>query len=365
MITVEGDNITDINKLFISHSIKSGDKQHIIDDVTTGVSLSRTLYYNDVWLYYDFERDVIVNNIVTNFGTESNEIVSATVQYSDDANYWHDYINIFPVSTDGYNTALNVYNYDLAVRYFNMHNKYTTSTVYDIFNGPNTIVANIKISALNLYNPNQERIINGITTPNTLVTVYDKYTRKSVNMNHSNTHGQYVFDKLNKHLGYYIVDDKYKVIYDTDYEGEQIIKGFVEGVAEPTKVSLTDKYGNELEQQSTTDFEFKNYNIENLNGNIKVNNKLTPINYYTITPQVKGYITGSVNSSCDGTDFKIRVYREDGFFIGDYNIAENGLYEIPNLNVHSSYDVLLYDLNLAVETQVNSRRVPTAYSVTE
>lgn len=81
--------------------------------------------------------------------------------------------------------------------------------------------------------------------------------------------------------------------------------------------------------------------------------------------KIKGYITGSVNSSCEGTNFKIRVYREDGFFIGDYDIAENGSYEIPNLNVHSSYDVLLYDLNLAVETQVNSRRIPTAYSVIE
>ena len=140
---------------------------------------------------------------------------------------------------------------------------------------------------------------------------------------------------------------------------------FLEGYSDSDIIDVTLQFSNTSIRESINGvYTINNININDLKS-ITYNNKTEnfDINYHT--NMKPGYITGSVNNSCDGTDFKIRVYREDGFFIGDYDIAENGTYEIPNLNVHSSYDVLLYDLNLAVETQVNSRRIPTAYSVTE
>ena len=149
------------------------------------------------------------------------------------------------------------------------------------------------------------------------------------------------------------------------FAGNDNISGFIEG---KQVFDSTIKFGfvsNIITQEiSSIDYNINNINFDALSY-IEYDNKKQLFNIEYHTNMKKGYITGSVNNSCDGTDFKIRVYREDGFFIGDYDIAENGSYEIPNLNVHSSYDVLLYDLNLAVETQVNSRRVPTAYSVSE
>jgi len=151
----------------------------------------------------------------------------------------------------------------------------------------------------------------------------------------------------------------------TPYIGVDTIVGFIEGTTLASNVELIDKHNAIIETANDNSFTFKNYNSVELVGSfIKINDKLTPLSYYTLQPQQKGYLTGSVSDTCSGTDFKIRCYREDGFFIGDYDIVK-GSYEIPNLNVHSSYDVLLYDLNLAVETQVNSRRIPTAYSVIE
>ena len=207
----------------------------------------------------------------------------------------------------------------------------------------------------------EQYIINGYNNPFGNAYLYRKNDNKLIDMVISNEFGLYEFNGVNIKYGYYVLDENNSLIYDTDYEGKETIKGFVEGVVEPLKAILTDKYGNELESQLTIDFEFNNYKLAVLNGNIKVNNQLTPTSYYTNTPQVKGYITGSVNSDCEGTDFKIRCYREDGFFIGDYVIQENGMYEIPNLNVNSSYDILLHDNNASVETMVNSRRIPTKY----
>lgn len=146
--------------------------------------------------------------------------------------------------------------------------------------------------------------------------------------------------------------------------GNDAISGFIEGSYVDKLLTISLVYDSTSFYTSSTDGTYTFNNINTYNVYLEYNGKRQVVSKYN-TNMKKGYITGSVNSSCDGTDFKIRVYREDGFFIGDYDIAENGSYEIPNLNVHSSYDVLLYDLNLAVETQVNSRRVPTAYSVSE
>ena len=140
---------------------------------------------------------------------------------------------------------------------------------------------------------------------------------------------------------------------------------FLEGCSDSDIIDVTLQFSNTSIRESINGiYTINNINIDDLKS-MTYNNKTENFDLLYYSNKTPGYITGSVNNSCDGTDFKIRVYREDGFFIGDYDIAENGSYEIPNLNVHSSYDVLLYDLNLAVETQVNSRRIPTAYSVTE
>ena len=144
------------------------------------------------------------------------------------------------------------------------------------------------------------------------------------------------------------------------FMGDDNITGFIEGKTEPTKVVLTDQYGNELDTQITTDFEFKNYNIEKLNGNIKIGDTLTPVEYYI--NQERGYIYASaLIIECLDSDFVIHCFRSsDKQFIGEYPIIDDR-YTIDNLNLTQTYDIMLHDKNKIVETQVHSRRTPSIY----
>lgn len=173
--------------------------------------------------------------------------------------------------------------------------------------------------------------------------------------------GLYKFKGLNINKRYHVVDSFGNKIYDTNYEGKENIKGFVEGLTEPIKVILTDGNGNELESQTTVDFEFKNYNIANLKGNIKIGDTLTPIEYFQ-TQDTKGYISASVSVvDCVDSEFVIHCFRNsDKQFIGEYEIID-GRYTIDNLNLNQTYDIMLYDNNSSLETQVHSRRTPSVY----
>lgn len=208
-----------------------------------------------------------------------------------------------------------------------------------------------------------KRVIKGMLLYNTSFTsvhLYEKPTKKLKETKIVDVYGRYEFDKLTKGKSYYVVDNNYNKIYDTDYEGKETIKGFVEGVTEPVKVTLVDKYGNELEQQLTTNFEFLNYNTTNLNGSIKVGDTLTPVEYYI--GQTRGYISASVViTECLDSYFVIHCFRSsDKQFIGEYPIIDDR-YTIDNLNLTQTYDIMLHDKNKVVETQVHSRRTPSIY----
>lgn len=77
----------------------------------------------------------------------------------------------------------------------------------------------------------------------------------------------------------------------------------------------------------------------------------------------RGNISGSVNfKSCGIEDFKgleMLVYRQpDRQFIGKYPVTEQGTYTIPNLDVNTKYDIVLFDTKLRIEKQVHSLREP-------
>lgn len=175
-----------------------------------------------------------------------------------------------------------------------------------------------------------------------------------------NVNDYYIARGLSSSKRYRLLDSQYKLIYDTEYKGKENITGFVEGVTEPVKVTLVDKYGNELEHQSTTNFEFLNYNTTNLNGNIKIGDTLTPVEYFKT--QQRGYISASVViTECIDSDFVIHCFRSsDKQFIGEYPIIDDR-YTIDNLNLTQTYDIMLHDRNKVVETQVHSRRTPSIY----
>lgn len=141
------------------------------------------------------------------------------------------------------------------------------------------------------------------------------------------------------------------------FYGNDTLTSFVDGVENDSLVIVSLIF-----ESATIDYDVTgNYTIENINmsslKSIVVNGQID--NAYL--NKLKGSISGNVNVSCDDTSFIIRCYREDGFFVGDYQITPNGDYNIPNLNVNSSYDILLHDNNRMVETLVNSRRIPIAY----
>ena len=235
---------------------------------------------------------------------------------------------------------------------------YTTNFVPEYAVLAQTPLATFHSSNITLTDP-QAHYIQGQYVANKFVYLYnDKECIEIAECAHT---GDYVFHNVLGLHDYIIRDGTNNVLVDTRYIGTTNIQGFVEGVMSVYNVTLLDFNHENIATQTVTDFSFSGFDQDKLNGFIKIDNQLTPTSYYTDTPQVKGYLTGSVNSDCEGTDFKIRCYREDGFFVGDYVIQENGMYEIPNLNVNSSYDILLHDNNASVETMVNSRRIPTKY----
>lgn len=82
----------------------------------------------------------------------------------------------------------------------------------------------------------------------------------------------------------------------------------------------------------------------------------------------RGNLFGKVNlKSCeidDYTTLQILCYRNsDRQYIGTYKVKSDGTYEIPNLDVNSKYDIILYDSIRRLEQQVQSYRTPTAVTV--
>lgn len=267
------------------------------------------------------------------------EWLTSTIECSNDGIVWNKYSEFNPQRNVGDNST----------------EIYTINSAYDL----NIIIYNEYYKA-DIIARDLTRYINHTCKPNMVLGVYEKNSKTLIYVARSNEVGFYYFDRLDKNKGYYVVDEQHCIVYDTDYEGKETIKGFVEGVTKPVNVILTDKHGNELEQQLTTDFEFLNYNTTNLNGNIKIGGTLTPVEYYI--GQTRGYISASVViTECLDSDFVIHCFRSsDKQFIGEYPIIDDR-YTIDNLNLTQTYDIMLYDKNKVVETQVHSRRTPSIY----
>lgn len=79
---------------------------------------------------------------------------------------------------------------------------------------------------------------------------------------------------------------------------------------------------------------------------------------------IKGELNGNINIKDCGTSnssLVVKCFRfEDNHFIGEYPIV-NGVYNIPNLDVNTYYNLILEDKNRIIEQQVLSYRKPTAY----
>lgn len=79
---------------------------------------------------------------------------------------------------------------------------------------------------------------------------------------------------------------------------------------------------------------------------------------------IKGELNGNINIKDCGTNnssLVVKCFRfEDNHFIGEYPIV-NGVYNIPNLDVNTYYNLILEDKNRIIEQQVLSYRKPTAY----
>lgn len=104
---------------------------------------------------------------------------------------------------------------------------------------------------------------------------------------------------------------------------------------------------------------------------ILLNNKYRyKVNGKVITQNMKlGHITGNIsvqecfdeNDEPIKTNFKIRVERTDRTHIGDYDVI-NGFYEVPQLDVHSRYNIFLIDEYGNMEWQVLSNKQPRPLS---
>lgn len=78
----------------------------------------------------------------------------------------------------------------------------------------------------------------------------------------------------------------------------------------------------------------------------------------------RGRIYGNINlKSCaveSFSDIRMLVYRQpDRQYIGSYKVTNTGVYDIPNLDTNSEYDIILYDTKRKIEQQVHSFRSPT------
>ena len=364
--TLKGDFLNVKLKDIYFHSITGSTKAtNAIDgDDSTYVQSGHNAYSN-WWVELEFYEPVWLDTISFLFA-DGMEMQTADIKYLSGYS-WVLYENIKPMLEIGFSgrftinlTGANIIDYGVTDINSTVIKRLSNELPFQSMGG--YISKNTHESVkLNIYSHDETRIIRGKTRFNgdNKISLYDKKYRNLVAT--VNTISDiFIFKNLDINKSYYAVDSNHSIVYDTDYEGKETIKGFVEGVTEPVKVALVDKYGNELEHQSTTSFEFENYNLETLKGNIKIGDTLTPVEYYL--NQQRGYISASVViGECGDSDFVIHCFRSsDKQFIGEYPIIDDR-YTIDNLNLTHTYDIMLHDKNKIVETQVHSRRTPSIY----
>lgn len=167
--------------------------------------------------------------------------------------------------------------------------------------------------------------------------------------------GVATFKVYNTHKNYQIKDKiNGKIIYDSSLAGNTTYTGFIEGALTPTNFAL--KSGDVYVAENTTiDYTFNNLKSD-VEYYLHYNETCTKLDI--TQTMVKGSISGSVSiTDCVDSEFYIKCIRDDGFYIGRYEIVNNA-YTIPNLNKNTSYDIILVDTNKKVESLIHSRRVP-------
>lgn len=140
-------------------------------------------------------------------------------------------------------------------------------------------------------------------------------------------------------------------------------KGFIEGAVD-VKYTITDQFG--VFVSSGID----DYNISNINTTydkytITLDNGIA----YQVTKHImeRGFISGTVDiSKCNGTVSKLKpsdmtvwcYVNGDQRLIGSYPVANDGTYNIPNLDVHTRYDLIFKHNMRIVENISSSYRKP-------
>lgn len=204
-------------------------------------------------------------------------------------------------------------------------------------------------------------ISNNVPLSNCIVKLFDKSNGTLLESVYSDN-GYFIFHQYdtNEHQYYTVaetINDSWVV--PNISTGSAAITGFLEGIDVPTLVTLTDETNNSTVSSLTTmDYSFGNC-VEGRQYFVKYNGAIKEVT--TSLNMVRGYLTGNVSTNaCTGSNFAIKCYRSDGMFIGLYPLVDSS-YTIPNLDVLSLYDIVLFDLNTILESQILSKRIPTAY----
>lgn len=161
------------------------------------------------------------------------------------------------------------------------------------------------------------------------------------------------------------LDNEYDEYIMVD-QGDYIIKGYFEGIAEPHKWRIYNSINYNV-LISGTSINYYYDGVDHLyKDDYKILDMVTNKTYDIVDMGPPGSIKVFINSKvCTGSNFVIRAYRRDsGVFIGEYELDKTrDPYEctVHNLDTTKTYDIMLFDKNNNVESRVMSNRSPEAY----
>lgn len=161
------------------------------------------------------------------------------------------------------------------------------------------------------------------------------------------------------------LDNEYEEYIMVD-QGDYIIKGYFEGIAEPHKWRIYNSINYNVLITGTSINYYYNGVDHLYKDDYKILDMVTNKTYDIVDMGPPGSIKVFINSKvCTGSNFVIRAYRRDsGTFIGEYELDKTrDPYEctIHNLDTTKTYDIMLFDKNNNIESRVMSNRSPEAY----
>lgn len=161
------------------------------------------------------------------------------------------------------------------------------------------------------------------------------------------------------------LDNEYDEYIMVD-QGNYIIKGYFEGIAEPHKWRIYNSINHDV-LISGTSINYYYDGVDHLyKDDYKILDMVTNKTYDIVDMGPPGSIKVFINSKvCTDSNFVIRAYRRDsGVFIGEYELDKTmDTYEctIHNLDTTKKYDIMLFDKNNNIESRMMSDRSPEAY----